>query len=212
MSNYTSSATSSSQLISCDINSPGPHKVGITVLRKVGTSGFLQRMRRKWNEKQPIIISWLNFGRKCNHQLSLSIGILGVTSPPLLPQRNYLLLSPHTACIQHGRNEQPLSSRPFCRLVCIQCWVRFNLWSCDRWILWLSVVMSLTLSFVSLFTTRYNVYNAYVKVFGFPLAIAALQLGVGLLYAVPLWVLGVRKMPKITFKDFTLLLPIGKSH
>ena len=54
-------------------------------------------------------------------------------------------------------------------------------------------------------------YNAYVKVFGFPLAIAALQLGVGLLYAVPLWVLGIRKMPKITFNDFMLLLPIGES-
>lgn len=53
-------------------------------------------------------------------------------------------------------------------------------------------------------------YNAYVKVFGFPLAIAALQLGVGLLYAIPMWILGVRKTPKITFDDFLLLLPIGK--
>jgi hypothetical protein len=55
------------------------------------------------------------------------------------------------------------------------------------------------------------VYNAYVKSFGFPLAIAAIQLGVGLLYAIPLWVVGIRKMPKVTFDDMLLLLPIGKT-
>jgi solute carrier family 35, member E1 len=50
-----------------------------------------------------------------------------------------------------------------------------------------------------------------VKSFGFPLAIAAIQLGVGLLYAIPLWVVGIRKMPKVTFDDMLLLLPIGKT-
>lgn len=53
-------------------------------------------------------------------------------------------------------------------------------------------------------------YNAYVKEFGYPLAIAAMQLGVGLLYAIPMWILGIRKMPKITMDDLLLLLPIGK--
>ena len=56
----------------------------------------------------------------------------------------------------------------------------------------------------------YNVYNAYVKSFGYPLAIAAIQLGVGLLYAIPLWILGVRKMPNVNLNDLLLLLPIGK--
>ena len=56
-------------------------------------------------------------------------------------------------------------------------------------------------------------YNAYVKSFGYPLAIAAIQLGVGLLYAIPLWILGVRKMPNVNLNDLLLLLPIGKmSH
>jgi drug/metabolite transporter (DMT)-like permease len=59
------------------------------------------------------------------------------------------------------------------------------------------------------FNAGYNVYNAYVKVFGFPLTIAAAQLGVGLVYFIPLWILGVRKLPKITFDDFLLLLPIA---
>ena len=82
----------------------------------------------------------------------------------------------------------------------------------DRQILWLSAFIRPWLSSASSFLLRYNVYNAYVKVFGFPLAIAALQLGVGLLYAIPLWILGIRKMPKISFSDFMLLLPIGLSQ
>jgi hypothetical protein len=36
-----------------------------------------------------------------------------------------------------------------------------------------------------------------------------MQLGAGLVYVVPLWVLGIRKVPKITFDDFLLLAPIG---
>ena len=59
------------------------------------------------------------------------------------------------------------------------------------------------------FNAGYNVYNAYLKVFKYPLAIAAAQLGVGLLYAIPSWVLGLRKTPRINFKSFLLLLPIG---
>ena len=38
-----------------------------------------------------------------------------------------------------------------------------------------------------------------------------MQLGAGLIYAIPLWVLGIRKVPKITFDDFLLLAPIGKN-
>lgn len=59
------------------------------------------------------------------------------------------------------------------------------------------------------FNAGYNVYNAYIKFFEFPLAIAAMQLGVGLLYCLPLWATGMRKMPNLTLDDFLLLLPIA---
>jgi hypothetical protein len=58
---------------------------------------------------------------------------------------------------------------------------------------------------------RYNVYNQDPATFRFPIATAALQLGAGLIYAVPLWILGIRKAPKITFDDFLLLAPIGRN-
>lgn len=42
-------------------------------------------------------------------------------------------------------------------------------------------------------------YNAYVKKdFAFPYTIAAGQLLVGLFYAVPLWLFGLRKLPRIS--------------
>ena len=60
------------------------------------------------------------------------------------------------------------------------------------------------------FNAGYNVYNAYVKKdFQYPFAIATLQLFIGLLYAVPLWFLGIRKMPNINMEDFLRLLPIA---
>eukprot|EP01036_Dinobryon_divergens_P028852 gene28852-37860_t len=60
------------------------------------------------------------------------------------------------------------------------------------------------------FNAAYNVFNAYVKKdFGFPNTIAATQLLVGLFYAVPLWLLGRRKLPKISVNDFLTLLPIA---
>lgn len=60
------------------------------------------------------------------------------------------------------------------------------------------------------FNAGYNVYNAYVKKdFQYPFAIATLQLFIGLFYAVPLWLLGIRKMPKLSVEDFMRLLPIA---
>ena len=60
------------------------------------------------------------------------------------------------------------------------------------------------------FNAGYNVYNAYVKKdFQFPFAIATLQLFIGLFYAVPLWLTGIRKMPKLSVEDFMRLLPIA---
>ena len=60
------------------------------------------------------------------------------------------------------------------------------------------------------FNAGYNVYNAYVKRdFQYPFAIATLQLLIGLVYAVPLWFLGIRKMPNLNMDDFMRLLPIA---
>lgn len=55
----------------------------------------------------------------------------------------------------------------------------------------------------------YNVFNSYVKEdFAFPYAIAILQVSIGLIYAVPLWVLGFRKFPRVSLTDSLTLLPI----
>lgn len=55
----------------------------------------------------------------------------------------------------------------------------------------------------------YNVYNSYVKEdFAFPYIIALIQLGVGLVYALPLWVLRLRDFPNLNFYDVWTLLPI----
>ena len=52
-------------------------------------------------------------------------------------------------------------------------------------------------------------YNAFVKKeLPFPLAIAASQLGVGLLYAVPMWLLKFRVAPNMTFTDLVRILPV----
>jgi hypothetical protein len=45
--------------------------------------------------------------------------------------------------------------------------------------------------------------------FQFPLSTAALQLFIGLIYAFPLWISGVRKVPNLTLSDLKKLLPIA---
>ena len=55
----------------------------------------------------------------------------------------------------------------------------------------------------------YNVYNSLMKKgFEFPYAIACLQLIVGMVYALPLWFLGLRKVPSLSLSDFSVVLPI----
>eukprot|EP01035_Chromulina_nebulosa_P021209 gene21209-27474_t len=59
------------------------------------------------------------------------------------------------------------------------------------------------------FNAGYNVYNSYVKNdLAFPFFVATIQLAVGLLYAIPLWVLGLRKSPRLSFSDIIKLFPI----
>lgn len=59
------------------------------------------------------------------------------------------------------------------------------------------------------FNAGYNVFNAHVKVFPFPITISILQLVTGLVYAVPLWLLGVREAPRLGLNDILRLLPIA---
>mmetsp|Transcript_35125 Transcript_35125/g.35761 ORF Transcript_35125/g.35761 Transcript_35125/m.35761 type:complete len:332 (-) Transcript_35125:153-1148(-) len=60
------------------------------------------------------------------------------------------------------------------------------------------------------FNAGYNVYNSYVKqAFQYPAATSVVQLAVGLAYAIPLWIVGVRKVPNISFQDLLKLLPIA---
>jgi solute carrier family 35 protein E1 len=60
------------------------------------------------------------------------------------------------------------------------------------------------------FNMSYNVYNSYLKVdLHFPIIISLLQLSVGLIYFIPLWVLGIRATPSLTISDIFKLLPIA---
>ena len=60
------------------------------------------------------------------------------------------------------------------------------------------------------FNAGYNVYNAFMKRdFAFPWTTAAVQLLIGLIYAVPLWALKLRKLPNINKEDLKALLPIA---
>lgn len=60
------------------------------------------------------------------------------------------------------------------------------------------------------FNAGYNVFNSKLKDYlSFPIAISALQLVVGLLYVVPIWVLGLRRTPKLNVDDLSKLFPIA---
>jgi drug/metabolite transporter (DMT)-like permease len=60
------------------------------------------------------------------------------------------------------------------------------------------------------FNAAYNVFNALMKRdFKFPLTTATAQLLIGLVYALPLWIFGARKVPSFSTKDLTTLLPIA---
>lgn len=55
----------------------------------------------------------------------------------------------------------------------------------------------------------YNTYNTFMKpLMPFPWVIAFVQLPIGLIYAIPLWVLGYRKAPKLSLSDIVSILPI----
>lgn len=74
-------------------------------------------------------------------------------------------------------------------------------------------IVTLILLFVAwyAFNGGYNVFHAYVKSdIPYPIFVAVAQLAIGWLYAVPLWLLQIRKAPSLTLSDIARLLPIGK--
>jgi len=59
----------------------------------------------------------------------------------------------------------------------------------------------------------YNDTNKTVlKVLNLPWTLSALQLGLGLLYIVPLWLVGMRKAPKLNAADVTNMVPTSIIH
>jgi solute carrier family 35 protein E1 len=60
------------------------------------------------------------------------------------------------------------------------------------------------------FNAGYNVYNSKLKGdLALPIAISISQLLVGLLYALPLWITGVRKAPSLTLQDLVRIFPVA---
>ena len=59
----------------------------------------------------------------------------------------------------------------------------------------------------------YNESNMTVlKVLGLPWSLAALQLGLGLLYVVPKWATGLGKVPRLSQANLKAIAPIAMVH
>ena len=64
-----------------------------------------------------------------------------------------------------------------------------------------------------LFNIGYNIYNKQaLNVLDYPWTIATIQMATGIAYFVPLWLLKIRKAPKLSFDDIKTLLPIALCH
>jgi len=64
-----------------------------------------------------------------------------------------------------------------------------------------------------LFNIAYNIYNKQaLNVLQYPWTIATLQMATGVFYFVPMWILGLRKAPKLNFSELKTLFPIALCH
>jgi len=64
-----------------------------------------------------------------------------------------------------------------------------------------------------LFNIGYNIYNKKsLNALAFPWTIALIQMATGIAYFVPLWLLGIRKAPKLSFDDLKTLFPVALCH
>jgi solute carrier family 35 protein E1 len=64
-----------------------------------------------------------------------------------------------------------------------------------------------------LFNIAYNIYNKQsLNALDYPWTIATIQMATGVLYFVPLWLLGIRKAPKLNASELKTLFPIALCH
>jgi solute carrier family 35 protein E1 len=64
-----------------------------------------------------------------------------------------------------------------------------------------------------LFNIAYNIYNKRaLNILAYPWTIATLQMATGLFYFVPMWLLGIRKAPKLNASEIKTLIPIALCH
>lgn len=64
-----------------------------------------------------------------------------------------------------------------------------------------------------LFNIAYNIYNKKsLNALAFPWTIATIQMAIGCFYFVPMWLLGLRKAPKLSGADLKTLFPIALCH
>ena len=64
-----------------------------------------------------------------------------------------------------------------------------------------------------LFNIAYNIYNKQaLNAVDYPWSIATIQMATGILYFAPLWLLGIRKAPKLNMSELKTLFPIALCH
>jgi solute carrier family 35 protein E1 len=64
-----------------------------------------------------------------------------------------------------------------------------------------------------LFNIAYNIYNKQaLNALAYPWTIATMQMAAGIAYFVPLWLLGIRKAPKLNASEIKTLIPIAFCH
>jgi len=64
-----------------------------------------------------------------------------------------------------------------------------------------------------LFNIAYNIYNKQsLNVLAYPWTVATIQMAAGIAYFVPVWLLGLRKAPKLSMDDLKTLFPIALCH
>jgi solute carrier family 35 protein E1 len=64
-----------------------------------------------------------------------------------------------------------------------------------------------------LFNIAYNIYNKQaLNALAYPWTIATIQMASGIAYFVPLWILGIRKAPKLNASEIKTLIPIAFCH
>jgi solute carrier family 35, member E1 len=64
-----------------------------------------------------------------------------------------------------------------------------------------------------LFNIAYNIYNKQaLNVLAYPWTVATIQMATGIAYFLPLWLLGLRKAPKLNAAELKTLIPIAFCH